>query len=666
MTQSPSAPAPEAVRADPAVLARNLRALGESQPELVDRLEQAEPTELDWARTKTGSLAAGVMPADGQGRPIALCSRYNPEKEAIALLDGIDFEKNAAIAVIGFGVGHHVFEVAKRISTGGAVGMMLVFEPDLGLLKAVLSRVDMSSWIGHPHVLVFTPETDRAELLSRADKFGVLLTQGTHVVQHPATRRLHPEAVAGFATQIKDLITFARTNVATALVNSARTCDNLIQNLDLYAAGGNTDVLRDAAKGCPAVCVAAGPSLVRNVHLLQDPEIRKKVVVIAVQTALRPLLDRGIRPDFVTALDYSSICTRFYEGLPELPDVTLVVEPKVHPAVVDAYPGPVRTVPNAFNNDLMGELPKPEDPLKAGATVAHLSFYLAEHLGCDPIAFIGQDLGFSDGLYYAPGTSVHRVWEPELGPFNTLEMMEWTRIVRMRGNLKRYEDVHGQPIFSDEQMTTYLKQFERDFAKSVAEGRTIIDATEGGMPKEHTVRMPLAEVIEKHATKPVPALPTGTEHYDATRLQALHRLLQQRVREMNDLKRSTREGIRLLKAMVDVVGDRSAFHALHEKLSKVQRHVEHDLGAAFKTVNHVNSIGAFRRVRADRMIRHTTSNGKERQSHQIDRDIENLDFLLQACEEAMTMFDGALVRCQASLKALPSQMKPRSKRSRAA
>ena len=33
--------------------------------------------------------------------------------------------------------------------------------------------------------------------------------------------------------------------------------------------------------------------------------------------------------------------------------------------------------------------------LPSGATVAHLAYYLAEHLGCDPIIFVGQDLGFS-------------------------------------------------------------------------------------------------------------------------------------------------------------------------------------------------------------------------------------------------------------------------------
>ena len=77
---------------------------------------------------------------------------------------------------------------------------------------------------------------------------------------------------------------------------------------------------RVAAAGFPAVCVGAGPSLSRNLALLANPETRRRLVVITAQTTLKPLLACGIRPDFVTALDYHHISTRFYEGLDELPD----------------------------------------------------------------------------------------------------------------------------------------------------------------------------------------------------------------------------------------------------------------------------------------------------------------------------------------------------------
>ena len=102
-------------------------------------------------------------------------------------------------------------------------------------------------------------------------------------------------------------------------------------------------------------------------------------------------------------------------------------------------PGPIRVAQSKYLDKALASLAKPIVPIAAGATVAHLSFYLAQHLGCDPIILIGQDLAFSDGLYYCPGTAIHDVWATELGQFNTLEMMEWQRIVRHRGALERIE-----------------------------------------------------------------------------------------------------------------------------------------------------------------------------------------------------------------------------------
>ena len=156
-----------------------------------------------------------------------------------------------------------------------------------------------------------------------------------------------------------------------------------------------------------------------------------------------------------------------------------------------------------------------------GATVSHLAVYLARFLGCNPIALIGQDLGFTDGLYYAPGTAIADVWAPELNPFNTMPMMEWQRIVRHRLHLQKTQDVRGRSIFTDSQMLTYLHQFERDFEQYAREGVEIIDATEGGVVKQHTTTLPLAEVLERHANRPLPALPVPQPNRDPERSEAV-------------------------------------------------------------------------------------------------------------------------------------------------
>ena len=622
------------------VYQNNLSAIARHHPHLAQQLSAVEPATLDWSDSKAGPLTA--VRTDLGPRPVALASKYDPIKEAQKLVEAVDHAKTACTVILGFGLGYHIDEVINHV---GPRDLVIVYEPDLAQLKAVLEKLDYTRWLGQNGLILAGPDVTKSTLLGRIEKRSATPTLGTQLVTHPASRQRHNEAFNAFGKLVTETLAFCRTNVATALVNASRTVSNLTNNLAQYAAGPTIAELENVAKGYPAICVGAGPSLVKNLDLLADPEVRRNVVVIGVQTTLKPMLQRGIRPDFITALDYSAICTRFYEDLPELPDVTLVVEPKCHPAIIAAYPGPVRVCPSGLNDKLLGDMARPMPTIKAGTTVAHLSFYLAQLLGCDPIIFIGQDLGFSDGLYYAPGTAVHKVWEPELGAFNTIETMEWTRVVRMRGNLRRAEDVHGRPIFTDEQMSTYLGQFERDFDEAKQAGLTVIDATEGGMPKQHTELSTLKDALDRYATRPVPALPVPDGGLSRERLSKLRGLLDGRIDRVKELKRVTLDTSKLLKRLRQHQQNPKKAGKLFEQVQKNTARVNGELKEAFELVSSVNTVGTFRRERADRGIHHTAhADDFERQLAQIERDLDNMDFIDQACDEALAIFNEARQR----------------------
>ncbi|MEX0774998.1 MAG: 6-hydroxymethylpterin diphosphokinase MptE-like protein [Phycisphaeraceae bacterium] len=623
-----------------AILEANLAALARSDPALVARLHQTSALEVQFQPARSGLLSATVQ---HEGRPLQLASRFDPLAEAAKTAASVDLARHAGIFVLGMGLGYHVAHIAARLNN---TTMLIVYEPDIAMLRAVLETVDHAGWLGLPNVVLLTGEPDRGELLSRVDRFAAMLTQGTVLVAHPPTRQLHPQSIQRFGELVTEVLAYCRTHVATALVNAARTVHNLASNLRYYAAGANTNDLHQAARGYPAVCVGAGPSLAKNVDLLRDPALRANVVVITAQTTLKPLLDRGITPDFVTALDYHEISRRFYEGLPELPTVTLIAEPKAHESILASFPGPIRVTHDGFLSRLLGPAAPRIVPIRSGATVAHLSFYLAQHLGCDPIILIGQDLGFSDGLYYCPGTAIHDVWAPELGPFNTLEMMEWQRIVRHRGHLQKLDDIHGRPIYSDEQMITYLKQFERDFAEAP---QVVIDASEGGLPKDHTMRMTLAEALQRHATRPVPHLPLPGRELNAARLEATTAQLQRRVDQVRELRALTRGTAPLLRQIQEHQRDYQRVERLFRKVEKNKARVD-QLQEAFELVGELNTIGTFNRARADRSIHHTESEEFDRQRRRLDRDLENLKWLEQACDEFLTIFAPERVEPRPTIK----------------
>jgi len=639
---------PDATSPNP--LDRNLKALARTQPALAQRLRDTEPAPLAWWQSKQGPLTASVP---HRGRDLALASKYDPRAEAEKLVGDVDLTKHAGVVLLGMGVGHHAQLIATRLHESS---LLVVYEPDAAVLRAVLEKVDHTAWLGTRNVVLADPEVNRATLLKEIEKYAGNITQGCVLVTHPPTRQRFGDELQAFAKVITDLLAYFRTNVATALVNSARTCDNLLANLPYYAAGAPIDDLENAAKGKMAVCVAAGPSLARNIDLLKDPAVRERVVVITVQTTLQPLLKHGIKPDFVTALDYSEISKRFYENLPPLPDVTLVAETKAHPAILDAFPGPKRVTWAKFLGFACAGIPQPESRIREGSTVAHLSFYLAQFLGCDPICFLGQDLGFSDGLYYFPGLAMHDVWAPELSPFNTLEMLEWQRIARHRNHLSKQTDIHGRGIYSDEQMMTYLKQFERDFAGAE---QTILDCTEGGMPKDHTTRMTFREAIEQYTGEPVGDLPIPDAALDPQRLADATALADRRVSELDELCRVTRATVPLLRDMQKHQDDKRKMDQLFNRLNRNQAKVHGELAPVFHMVSHLNTVGHFKRSRADRRIHNAGLDNMGKQAQQLDRDIENLEWLLQAAEELRRMLVKAAERCRSFKPDTPKpQVKP--------
>ena len=342
---------------------------------------------------------------------------------------------------------------------------------------------------------------EKADIFQRLTPHTALNSVGVETIRHAPSQSIHAIFFQQIEIWLDEFAAFVRTNMNTLVGNSTQTARNIARNIGWYAASPSLERLRERYKNSPAVIVSAGPSLRKNKHLLAGLE--KNAVLIAVQTTLQPLLEMGVEPHFVTSLDYHRICSRFFEKLPENLRTELVAEPKATSAIFSLAKGPVTLVGNDFAEGLLREMQLNKPSLPSGATVAHLAFYLAEFLGCDPIILVGQDLGFSDGLCYTPGTSYEDVWRPELSRFCSVEMKQWEHIIRDRPILRQIPDQQGRPMYTEERLFAYLHQFERDFACSRAK---IIDATEGGALKRGTTIMPLASAIDKFCASPCQSL----------------------------------------------------------------------------------------------------------------------------------------------------------------
>ncbi|MAC18934.1 MAG: hypothetical protein CMJ23_04500 [Phycisphaerae bacterium] len=629
-----------------AVLERNLAVFRPRDPELVERILAAEVKPLDIEVAEDGHPTA-----IWQGRRLASARR--PGEETIRQVEGVDPTTTGLVAVVGFGLGQHVAVLARRL---GQSGIVLVAEPDRSLLRAVFSRIDATAWLSQSQVVI-TDQADAGELGPKLAGAEGTIMLGVRIIEHPASRVRLGGLGGQIAQTLRELVDNARMNVVTTLLRCVGTLENQLGNLPRFSLGAGVEDLRGIAAGRLGVVVSAGPSLRRNIDELARPGVRDRCVIIATQTTLKPLLAKGIAPHYVTALDYHEISRRFYEGIDPsaIRETELVIDSKVNPVVPEAWPGRVRCIPSREIDGILGSHARGGTAFPPCATVAHLCHALARHMGCDPVALIGQDLGFTDGLYYAPGNAIHDVWNPEFGDFNTIETMEWERIVRHRGMLSTREDIHGRRIFTDVQMLTYLRRFETVFLEDERRGLRVIDATEGGVRKSRTEIATLAETIQAEAGPDTPAVELPKAIDPGLDAASIREHVVAIMGEVDTIRQASIRAGGILRRMLDDQDDARRMERHFKALGESRKVVEaHD--RARKITDLVNQIGVYKRRRADRLIAlDRSSDPLARQRLELDRDVVNVDWMGEAASLLHGMLERTLAQIDTGIRPEPDQ-----------
>ena len=141
---------------DPKIRERNHAMIRVRSPRAAQRIMNAK-TSVGFSLVETDE---GVPSGALDGR--ALASKRRPMSEAEKFAGGYDPKQAAGACVLGFGMGHHLAALHERI---GSKGVVICFEPDLGLLRAVLERVDHRAWLKKGRFLLATDPDDAAELL---------------------------------------------------------------------------------------------------------------------------------------------------------------------------------------------------------------------------------------------------------------------------------------------------------------------------------------------------------------------------------------------------------------------------------------------------------------------------------------------------------------------
>ncbi len=141
-------------------------------------------------------------------------------------------------------------------------------------------------------------------------------------------------------------------------------------------------------------------------------------MLIAVDTAVKPLLAAGISPDVVVAIDPShEEELRLFEGvdMASLKQVPLVYFPRVHPEVLRLWPGPRMTAycKGEEYSKLAVDIPK--GTLFSAGTVFHPAVDLAIRMGAAEVVFLGADFAYPNGASHVAGSAHARNTERGAG-----------------------------------------------------------------------------------------------------------------------------------------------------------------------------------------------------------------------------------------------------------
>ena len=316
---------------------------------------------------------------------------------------------------------------------------ILLVEPDPGLATLFLSRRDWRRWFANGRIRLLTgPDFKGATTLAR-------FLDGLRdipVVTDAERVALQPEAMA------------AATAVATRVAQNAASNGNarrkfagpyLLQtliNLPAIAREGDTRSLEGAFAGTPAIVVGAGPSLDENVTALAA--FHDRAIIVAADTALGPLVSRGVRPHVVVGVDSSALNARHLAAAAGSTDIWLAAEGSLHPSALQPFIG------RTFAFRVSDHDPWPwlaaagvtRGELRAWGSVLTSAFDLARRMGCNPIVFAGADLAFTGMRPYCRGTIYDAVWQPYLDAGCT-----WQQLMDdyfMRQPEVWQADLHGQ------------------------------------------------------------------------------------------------------------------------------------------------------------------------------------------------------------------------------
>jgi hypothetical protein len=375
---------------------------------------------------------------------------------------------------------------------------ILILESDIQQLRSAMYSRDLSHIFLNEQIFIYVEPKEKFEqqLTVFIIRNFYFITHRVLFLENPMLRMSNEENVEFLRrsfTSARQMYQFKLGNSPEdTLLGNLHNTFNLKQMIGAYP----FNKLQSRFSKVPAICVAAGPSLEKNLDLLKG--MQDHVLIFACDTIMEKLLRHGIEPHFVASLERNKEVYDYFFNGRSFPHKTILLGLSLlYPSIYEEYAGAKVIVTRnglSFENWIQ-EAISTVASVNAGQSVAHLNYTIAKELGCEPIILIGQDLAYGENGH--------------------------THVQETYDEIKEFADTKGIVDFGEQSKIT-VKGFYGGMVESLSvwemfrkwfedrcreDSVTLINATEGGCYIEGALHMSLSEVLEKYCHNKIDLTP---------------------------------------------------------------------------------------------------------------------------------------------------------------
>lgn len=468
----------------------NLKALAAAYPEMDKLIEKSrkevkEEFEVIEEEAYDGEMILKVM-KDGR---ICYLSGKRDRTEAAKLWVDMQgtLETNSPVFMMGVGDPSYFLELMKRAEKRIVV---ILCEPSFQIFLKFLETVPLQKWM-KKHTIVFLAngignmnENTMYSVFQSIIKYEMI--PFTHKLVLPNYEVLFAEETVAFLRVIRNIAHEEQVLYNTKMRFSTMVVKNLLENVKYLRDGyKTTQLVQVIPRDIPGIVVSAGPSLNKNIKELK--RAKGRAFIIAVDTAIKPLLAEGIIPDMFAVVDGGKPVDLVKKE--EAKDIPLLTGISSNCELLKYHTGMKFFYNEGYvlAEDIMLQSKEAYGGVDTGGSVATNAFSLLYKIGLTHIILVGQDLAYTDNRSHADGTFADVMKEENTKNF-----------VRVEGNLE-------ETVPTTLTLKTYLDWYN-NYIKGIMEinpNFRVINATEGGAKIKNTEIMSLHDAIEQECRKEV-------------------------------------------------------------------------------------------------------------------------------------------------------------------